>query len=198
MARSYQRMLFRALLVLTPIFTACERAADINGITADPMPATVAFKSAEVRVVTRVVGGTTGYAISDYVTRNKTATLQVGKYQLYVPRGAVKKPTRFMMVVLDSAFIGVRLYAFDKEWKPVTHFHVPVELTLPYDEASADEIRAGELRIANVVSETDPTILELVSAEVDADSQTVTGSLYHFSVWTLALQLTKELSPGID
>ncbi|HET9440525.1 MAG TPA: hypothetical protein VFO52_10155 [Longimicrobiales bacterium] len=199
MTKSYQRMLFCALLALTPLFSACERADDVSSVTVDPMQATIAFKPGEVRVVSRSTQGGGGYAVSDFVGRNNTATLEVGKYRLQVPRGAVKKPTRFMMVVLENDIIGVRLYAWDRDWQPVRTFSTPLALTLPYDEADEAEIVAGaKLRIANLVSESDPTVLELVAAEPDRINKTVTGRLSHFSVWSLVIQFTKELSPGID
>ncbi|HET9439219.1 MAG TPA: hypothetical protein VFO52_03565 [Longimicrobiales bacterium] len=194
MAKSYKRTLLTVLFALVPLFAGCDSARDISGVT-EPVTPTVAAKPKLAKVLTRVINGTTGIAVSDYVTNGKTALLQVGKYQLFVPRGAVKKPTKFVMVVLDNEMIGVRLYAFDKDWQRVTQFHVPVRLTLPYDEADQTQVSGtGKLRIANVVSDTDNTILELVGVEVDTDNQTVTGSLSHFSVWSLA----KELSMGID
>lgn len=201
MAKSYQRLLCSALVVLTSLVSACEQADDISSVTADPVQATatIAFKPGEVKVVSRSMPGGGGYAVSDFVGRQNTATLEVGKYRLSVPRGAVRKPTRFMMVVLNNDMIGVRLYAWDRYWQPVRTFRTPLALTLPYDEADESQIVAGaKLRIANVVSETDPTVLELIAAEPDRTNRTVTGRLSHFSVWSLALQFTKELSPGID
>lgn len=201
MAKPYQRTLLVALLSLAPVFAGCDSAVDLSGV---PEPAaaipTVAFHPKEVTVVTRVFPGTTGVAISDYVTKGKSATLTIGKYQLVVPRGAVQKPTRFAMVVLENDMIGVKLYAFDKDWNEVRQFEKPVQLTLPYDEADETLLRDkhNKLFIANVVSENDATILEMVSARVDESTKTVTGDLYHFSVWSLAIQLSKEFSPGID
>jgi hypothetical protein len=199
MAKSYQRTLLAGLLSLAPMFGGCDSASDSGSVTEPDVVPTVTYSPKQVKVVTRVVNGTTGVAISDFVTNGKTAHLQIGKYELNVPRGAVHKPTRFMMVVLENDMIGVKLYAFDKDWQPVTRFQRPVQLTLPYDEADHQQIStAGKLFIANVVSEQDATILEMVSTDVDKENQTVTGGLYHFSVWSLAIQLSKELSPGID
>jgi hypothetical protein len=199
MAKSYQRTLLAGLLSLAPLFGACDSSSDLRSVTEPDVVPTVAYSPKQVKVVTRVTNGTTGIAISDYVTNGKTAHLKIGKYELDVPRGAVHKPTRFMMIVLENEMIGVKLYAFDKDWKPVTRFQRPLQLTLPYDEADHSEIAsASKLYIANVVSEQDATILEMVATSVDKDNQTVTGGLYHFSVWSLAVQFSKELSPGID
>lgn len=193
MAKSYQRTLLVGLLTLAPLFGACEQA-DINGVT-EPVTPSVAAKPKTAKVVSRVVHTTSGTVVSEWVTNGKDATLQLGKYRLYVPRGAVRKPTLFVMTILDGQMIGVSLTAFDKDWNPVTEFRAPVMLTLPYDEADQSEVGDGnKLKIANVVSETDRTILELVNVTRDEAAKTITGNLFHFSVWSLA----KELSPAID
>ena len=193
MAKTYQRTLLIGLLTLAPLFGACEQV-DISGVT-EPSAPTLAAKPKGARVVTRVMHTTAGTVVSDWLTNGKDATLQIGKYKLYVPRGAVKKPTLFVMTVLDGDMIGVRLLAFDKDWNKVTEFRAPIQLTLPYDEADPLEVDDGnKLKIANVASEFDTTILELVNVSRDQQNQTITGYLLHFSVWSLA----KELSPAID
>ena len=193
MAKSYQRTLLVGLLTLAPLFGACEHA-DISGVTESSAP-TFAAKTKNARIVSRVAHTTSGTVVSEWLTNGKDATLQLGKYKLYVPRGAVKKPTIFVMTVLNGEMIGVSLLAFDKDWNRVTEFRTPLILTLPYDEADQTEIGNGnKLKIANVVSEIDTTILELVNVSRDEANQTITGNLFHFSVWSLA----KELSPAID
>ncbi|HEX6066990.1 MAG TPA: hypothetical protein VFZ04_22295, partial [Longimicrobiales bacterium] len=192
-AKSYQRTLLVGLLTLAPLFGACEQA-DISGVTELPSIAT-APKVKSAAIVSRVTHATSGTVLSDWLTNGKAATLQIGKYKLEIPRGAVKKPTIFVMTVLDGDMIGVRLLAFDKDWNRVTEFPVPLRLTLPYDEADQSDIgNPGKLLFANVASEIDTTILELLSTQLDRDNQTITGNLFHFSVWSLA----KELSPAID
>lgn len=193
MAKSYQRTLLIALITLAPLFGACEQV-DISGVT-EPAAQTVAAKPKTAVVLSRVVHTTSGTVVSDWVTNGKDATLQLGKYRLYIPRGAVRKPTLFVMTVLDGDMIGVRLQAFDKDWNKITDFGTPLVLTLPYDEADQAQIEdGGKLKIANVASEFDETILELVNVIRNESNQTITGNLPHFSVWSLA----KELSPAID
>lgn len=197
MAKSFKQPLLIALLALTPFFTACERAADISGITEAPTVA--ARPSKGVRVLTRqgmTVGGT---VYSEWITGGKATTLTIGKYSIFIPKGAVKKPTIFRMSVLTDSVIGVSLNAWDNNLQPVTQFRVPLRLTLPYDEAPDTELQHPDrLLIANIVSSTNTSILELVAPSVDPINQTITGNITHFSVWSLALSLTKELSPGID
>lgn len=198
MANSYQRTLLAAVLSLASVI-GCENAANFSSVAEPPALSVAALVPKDVKVVTRLFNGPGGIAVSDYVTKSQTATLEVGQYRLVVPRNAVRKPTRFVMIVLDNKMVGVKLFAYDQEWKPVTQFQRPVQLTLPYDEADLSARGPQDrLYIANVVSESDATILDVVAARADDRSQTVSGDLYHFSVWSLALQFTKEFSPAID
>lgn len=194
MAKSYQRTLLIGLLTLAPVFGACEQA-DISGITEPAAAPAYVPPVRTATIVSRVVHNTSGTVVSDWLTNGKSATLQLGKYTLEIPRGAVKKPTLFVMTVLDGNMIGVRLLAFDRDMNPVTQFAMPLQLTLPYDEADQTEITStNKLLIANVVSEIDTRILELVNPQVNRSALTITGNISHFSVWSLA----KELSPAID
>lgn len=198
MAKSYQRTLLAAVLFLASAI-GCEDAADFSSVAEPPALSVAPLAAKDVRVVTRLLNRTGGIAVSDWVTNSETVTLEVGKYRLVVPRNAVRKPTRFVMIVLDNQMVGVKLFAYDQEWQPVTQFRRPVQLTLPYDEADLSARGPQDkLYIANVVSENDATILDVVAARADASSQTISGDLYHFSVWSLALQFTKEFSPAID
>ncbi len=197
MAKSYQRTLFIGLLTLAPLFGACEQV-DISGVTEVPAP-TLALKTKQAKIITRAWSSMPGTVMSDWVTAGKSTTLKIGKYELWIPKGAVKKPTTFRMTVLAGPVIGVSLEAIDNKGDAVTHFQVPLRLTLPYDEAASEDIQdPTKLMLANIASETNPTILEVVNAAVDWRHQTITGSISHFSVWSVAVQLSKELSPGID
>lgn len=197
MAKSFKQPLLIALLALVPVFTACERAADISGLTEGP---TVAAKPAKgVKVLTRQGVATGGTVYSEWISKGKSATLTIGKYQIFIPKGAVRKPTIFRMTVLTDSVIGVSLQAWDNSFQPVTQFQVPLRLTLPYDEASDTELQHPDrLLLANIVSNTDTSILELVAPSIDPVNRTITGNITHFSIWSLALSLSKELSPGID
>ena len=197
MAKSYQRTLLIALLTLAPMFGACEQV-DISGIT-EPAATTVAAKPKVAKLLERVTANSGATVATDWTTAGKSITLTIGKYQLWVPKGAVQTPTTFQMTVLDGPVIGVSLKAWDNQGNPVTHFQVPLRLTLPYDEADLTLITdPTRLLLANIVSETDPTILEVVNPAVNQRDLTITGAITHFSVWSLALEMSKELSPGID
>jgi hypothetical protein len=196
MAKSYQRTLLVGLLTLVPLIGACEQM-DISGVTETAAP-TAAFHSQQTKLLTRAWSSMPATVVSDWITAGKTARLKLGKYELWVPKGAVANPTIFRMTVLGGPLIGVSLEAFDNNGNRVTRFQVPLKLTLPYDEARFVVDNESSLLLANIASETDYSILEIVDPNVDNNAFTVTGSITHFSIWTLAIELSKELSPGID
>jgi hypothetical protein len=199
MAKSFKQPLLIGLLALAPLFTACERSADISGVTELPVPTVAAARQKTARVVTRQTVSTSGVVYSQWISGGKSTTLTIGKYELFVPKGAVKKPTLFRMQVLSGDVIGVSLNAWDNSFQPVTQFQAPLRLTLPYDDADFSQFEnPSKLLLANIVSDTDTSILELVSPSIDPIHQTITGNITHFSIWSLAVSLSKELSPGID
>ena len=198
MAKSFKQPLLIGLLALAPFFTACERAAEISGVTEAPVM-TSSARPKPARVLKRQGTATSGTVYSEWISSGKSTTLTIGKYSLFIPKGAVKKPTLFRMQVLTGEVIGVSLHAWDNSWQPVTQFQVPLRLTLPYDEVSATDIDSTDrLLIANIVSDVDTSILEVVNPSVNPIEQTITGNITHFSIWSLAISLSKELSPGID
>jgi hypothetical protein len=198
MAKSFKQPLLIGLLALVPLVTACERSADISGVTEAPVAA-MAARQKTARVVTRQSVSTSGVVYSQWISGGKSTTLTVGKYELFVPKGAVKKPTLFRMQVLSGDVIGVSLNAWDNNLQPVTQFQAPLRLTLPYDDADFSQFDSpSRLLLANIVSDSDTSILELVAPSVDPINQTITGNITHFSIWSLAVSLSKELSPGID
>jgi hypothetical protein len=198
MAKSFKQPLLIALLALAPFVGACERSADISGVTETPVQV-AATKPKAARVLKRSTTPVSGVVYSEWISAGKTTTITVGKYSLFIPKGAVKKPTLFRMEVLTGDVVGVSLLAWDNSGQPVTQFQAPLRLTLPYDEiADADIQNPDRLLLANIVSDTDTSILEVVSPSVDPINETITGNITHFSIWSLAISLSKELSPGID
>ena len=198
MAKSFKQSLLIGLIALAPFSTACERSADISGVTETPV-FTAAARPKPARVLKRQGTATSGTVYSEWISSGKSTTISVGKYSLFIPKGAVKKPTLFRMQVLTGDVVGVSLLAWDNSWQPVTTFQVPLRLTLPYDEVSAADIGSTDrLLIANIVSDVDTSILEVVNPSINPTDQTITGNITHFSIWSLAISLSKELSPGID
>jgi hypothetical protein len=195
MAKSYKRTLLLSLLMIAPLYAGCEQVSDISSVTETEVPApAVAEKPKFVQVLMRQSPTTGGTVMSDWVTAGKATTLKFGKYELFIPKGAVKKPTFFRMTILTGSVIGVSLQAWDNQLEEITEFRTPLRLTLPYDEAHIYNIENCKLVLANIVSENDLTVLDVEQAAIDPVSQTITGNITHFSLWSLA----KELSPGID
>jgi hypothetical protein len=125
--------------------------------------------------------------------------LKIGKYELRVPKDAVSQNTLFRMKIIDGPVAGVSLEAWDSRGNPVTKFKHDLELTLPYEDIEDFEITdPSNLLVVNIAGVNDETILEVVNTRVDKKDQTVTGRIAHFSVWCIAIELSKELSPGID
>jgi hypothetical protein len=200
MAQSHKRSLLIALVALAPAFTACEQvdeissvaettrpAQPINAVNAKPKFATLVWRDSTSSVPKRVA-----YVWVD--GPKKAARLQIGKYALDIPRGAVSQPTVFRMQVVDDGFITAELdaYVWNNGWQQVHTFNQPLKLTLPYDEAASDIVAdPTKLLIANTLN---AEILELVNTSVDWRHLTVTGEITHFSMWALA----KEISMGID
>jgi hypothetical protein len=197
MAKSYQRTLLIALLTLAPIFGACEQV-DISGVTDSSTPM-LAAKSKTVRLLERMSSDAGALVVTEWTTPGKSITLEAGKYKLVVPKEAVKTSTMFRMTVLTGPVIGVSLEAWDNQGNAITKFQVPLHLTLPYDGANPTLTQdPSRLLLANIKSAQDPTILEVINPSVNPVEQTITGCIKHFSVWSIALELSKELSPGID
>jgi hypothetical protein len=193
MAQSYKRSLLVALVALAPAFTACERVDSISGVTESPAPVvTTQAKPKYTQLIARSSSGTVPTQVAwEYISPKRKGRLQIGAYVLNIPRGAVKDPTWFRMVVVDNGFISVELDAWSKQGR-VTQFQLPLKLTVPYADASPEQVEdPAKLLLAHTV---DTEILEVIGATVDPLSRTVTGVIWHFSTWTLA----KEISMGID
>ena len=194
MAKSYKRTLLLSLLLLAPLYTGCEQMSDISGVTEREATAPAAAEKPKfVKVLMRYTPAQGGTVASDWVTSGKSTTLTFGKYELFIPKGAVRKPTFFRMTVLSGTVIGVSLEAWDNQLNKVSEFRVPLRLTIPYDEAHIYDPNC-KLVLANIVSESDLTVLDVEQASINPSNETVTGNITHFSLWSLA----KELSPGID
>lgn len=192
MIQSGKRTLLAALIVLAPMFTACEQVDQISSVEATDI--TVAAKKKFARVVHANVtasGWDAGFA-----TAGKSITLQVGQYKLVVPKGAVNKKTYFVMVVLPGTSVSVSLKAYDtSNFAEVSTFRRELFLTLPYSEIDAASIgNESSLRIGNVSEDGAESILEIVDTNVDNNAKTITGKITHFSLWAVA----KEIIVGID
>jgi hypothetical protein len=195
MAQSYKRSLLVALVALIPLFTACERMDDLSGVSevGTPPAVTTDAKPKYATLVGRVDDSEVANHVA-YVKVNpkRKARLQIGKYVLEIPNGAVTRPTTFRMTVPNNGYIAVELEAWDNFGNPVHTFQQQLKLTLPYEDADLSMVdNLSDLVFANTEN---GQILECVGTSVDEDRKTVTGQISHFSMWALA----KEISMGID
>jgi hypothetical protein len=192
MIQSGKRTLLAALILLAPLFTACEQVDQISSVEATDV--TVAAKKKIAKVVHANV--TASGSDAGFATAGKGTTLKVGQYKLVVPKGAVNKKTYFVMTVLPGTSVSVSLNAYDAStFAEVSTFRKDLTLTLPYSEVDASAIdKEGWLRIGNVSEEDAEAVLEIVDTEVDKRAKTITGKISHFSLWAVA----KEIIVGID
>lgn len=127
--------------------------------------------------------------LSDEVVRQKIepdvgGTLELLGHSLYVPPGAVDRPTMFVMSVLAGTEIQVELIAYDPDlYEDVggKGFNKPVQLALSYAEADIDDPES--LTIVHITADGDK--VEIDNVYVDTENQVVTGDLSHFSRYAL-------------
>lgn len=191
MTRTYKRWLLTALIALAPVFTACERAEDINSlenvdVQYNGSPTSSAANNREARLIARTTTSATSGTVYAWVSPGMPATLKAGDYTLFVPKGAIHKMTLFRMEVMSGNYIGVKLNAYTVDGGPVTQFKTLLRLTLPYSEAAAEDVAdPSKLLIANVSEDGLNSILELVNAAPNQTARTITGSISHFSDYIL-------------
>lgn len=197
MIQSSKRMLLSGLLLLAPMFAACEQVDQISGI--ETTDVTVAAKRRFAKVVEANV--TASGLDAGFATNGRGITLRIGGYQLVVPKGAVTRKTYFVMVVEPGTAVTVSLKAYDAaSWQEVKAFRRELFLTLPYSEIDPSAIDdESKLLVANISENGTNSVLEIVDTNVDNNSRTVTGKITHFSIWAIAREIVaKEIIVGID
>lgn len=199
MVYSAKRMLLGALLLSAPLFSACERIDTISSIeTTDFAASPGRSKKAKLVVAAVTESGT----VQGMATHGRSLTLQIGQYVLEVPKGAVKEPTTFRMTVVPGDMVKVSLEAWDANDPSVEvkQFRQPLNLTLPYSAiAPEDRANPGLLLIGHISEDGRNQIEEVVNAVVDTNAQTITGQIFHFSIWAIVRELVaKEIIIGID
>jgi hypothetical protein len=179
---------FSAVAVIATLLTACdsstapeptfERSADV-----------VTTKEARV-VQTNNHGADRAYVLITPLG----GTITAGRHSLKVPAGAVSSPTWFLMKVVESKAIHVKLQAWRAaDFAPVTQFPtVPVELTLNVSDVSPLDLPS--LVVAYLRDETYDGRKEVQPTNVDVQNKVVTGYLTHFSSYVVA----KEIIIGIN
>ena len=185
MKKSMNRVLLSALMVVMPLWTACERAEEISGITTETTFAAAPGKLKKVQVAranvtqTGVVCGWTNHG------QSMTLTLP-GGYRLEVARRAVRWPTQFCMEIVPGDMVKVKLTANDGTGE-ITNFHAPVKLTLPISALSSTDLADVDKLLFGNTADGTATIIDSAPALADAGTMTITGVLPHFSEWAVSV-----------
>jgi hypothetical protein len=170
------------------MLSACERVDDINSFSQPPRYGL----QGDYRLLDPNQNPGTPVTSAVEIRSGDSGTLTIGDYSLFIPVGSVKKPTTFRMTVSGGV---VELTAAENNGKAVTQFPNGLHLTLPYSQFEGVNDPAG-LVVAYVVPNGNGAFqfVEAYMATANAASQTITGTIYHFSYYTLA----KEIIVGID
>lgn len=187
MTRSFQRSLYGMLALFSMMLSACERVDDINSFAQPPRYGL----QGDYRLLDPNTNPDSSVTSAVEIKSGEAGTLTIGDHSLFIPAGSVKKPTVFRMTVTGSV---VNLSAVENNGRPVTQFPNGLQLTLPY--AQFDNVDPADLVVAYVVPTANGAFqfVEAYTATANAGSQTITGTIYHFSYYTLA----KEIIVGID
>jgi hypothetical protein len=167
--------------------SACERVDDINSFAQPPRYGL----QGDYRLLDPNENPGTPVTAAVEIKNGEAATLTIGQVSLFIPAGSVKRPTTFRMTVTGSV---VDLNAIENNGKAVTQFPNGLQLTLPY--AQVENVDPADLVLAHVVPVSNGgfQFVEAYMATPNVDNQTITGTIYHFSYYTLA----KEIIVGID
>ena len=182
MTRSYKRSLFGVVALFAGLLAGCERVNDINNVEPPRYAIDGSYKLLESDGSTTSTTETT----TAEVRSNESATLSIGKYSLHIPAGSVKKPTTFRMTVTTGDVVKVDLHAYENNGKIVSQFPKGLRLTMPYDYADVED--PSRLVLAYIVENSDGSyrIVEAVETVADTVNETVSGTIFHFSAYTLA------------
>lgn len=183
MTPSFKRSLFGVVAMFAGVLAGCERVSDINNI--EPPRYAIDGSYRLLQPDDSSAAPTTQTTTAE-VRGSESATIRIGKYALHIPVGSVRKPTTFRMTVTTGDVVKVDLHAYENNGKVVSQFPNGLRLTLPYDYAKVSD--PSKLVVAYIVPNSDGSyrIVEAVQSVADTDNQTVTGTIYHFSAYTLA------------
>lgn len=183
MTRSFKRSLFGVFAMFAGLLAGCERVSDINNVESPRYAIDGSYKLLEPGTGS---GETTTQTVTAEVKSSESATITLGKYSLHIPAGSVKKPTTFRMTVMTGAVVTVDLHATENNGKVVSQFPKGLLLTMPYDHAEVSD--PNSLVLAYVVQNADGSyrIVEAVRGSADTANQTVSGTIFHFSEYSVA------------
>ena len=178
------RSLFGVVALFAGLLAGCERVDDINNVE----PPRYAMDGS-YRLLDSGSGSgeaPTTQTVTAEVKSSESATLSLGKYSLFIPAGSVRKPTTFRMTVTTGAVVTVDLHATENNGKVVSQFPNGLRLTMPYDYANVSD--PNSLVLAYVVKNADGSyqIVEALKGTADTANQTLSGTIFHFSEYSVA------------
>jgi hypothetical protein len=122
-------------------------------------------------------------------------TVTAGGHEMIVPAGAVAQPTWFLMKVIASDRIQVKLKAWRAtDWSPVTQFPVSNPIRLNLNVSKVTGIDVSKLVVVYLADNTVDGRKEPVNSALNADGKILTGYLTHFSIYAVA----REYTIGLD
>ena len=182
------RSLYSVLVLFSIALSSCERVDDINSVAEPPRYGL----QGDYRLLDPSENPGTPVSSAVEVRSGESGTLTIGDYSLSIPVGSVRKTTTFRMTLTGNA---VELSAIENNGRPVTQFPSGLQLTMPYGQFE-NISDPSALVLAYVVPNGSGAyqFVEAFDASPNSANQTVTGTIYHFSIYTLA----KEIIVGID
>lgn len=119
----------------------------------------------------------------------------VGGHEMIVPAGAVPSPTWFLMSVVASDRIHVKLKAWRaSDLSRVSQFPVNTPIELKLNVSKVTGIDLSTLVVVYLADETYDGIKEAVRSSINLETKVLTGYLTHFSSYAVA----REYTIGLD
>lgn len=184
MSRSLIRLSFLPVLAAALFVSGCERA-ELPGA-----PSVPEFSARGAAALHRVPGRVPAEVATTAVQVISAAggSVELAGHRLVVPAGAVARPTRFSLKLVESGFVEVDLHAVQSSGVGADldvgkrGFATPVTLQLSY-ELAAELDNPGAVVIAWVKPE---GTLQPLRSSHDRERRTITAELDHFSRYVLA------------
>lgn len=189
MKRSFKALLAVALVV-TPLLTSCSEGRDPVGTpTLEPQSGLISdLLGGTLKLVSIILKGpdANGESVSAWIGP-QGGTITTAAYTLTVPANAVTKSTRFDLAPVNDGTYTVDLRAYQQGLLGLIDvgskgFQKPVSLTFSYKNALGLE-NPSKLVILWIRPDGK---LEVQNCDLDKQSETITGSLEHFSKYALA------------
>lgn len=121
----------------------------------------------------------------------------VAGHEMLVPAGAVAQPTWFLMSVIASDRIQVKLKAWRaSDWAPVTQFPTSKPIQLNLNVSKVTGIDLSQLVVVYLADGTVNGRKEPVQSVLNLEAKMLTGYLTHFSMYAVAWR--REYTIGLD